>query len=490
MTSEIIPSTPANYIAGSWTQPSGTESKQITNPATGEKLCEVQYSTSSDVEDAVAAGLDAFESWRETPVVERVQPLFRLKQLLEEHQQDLARTLVREHGKTFDEAMGEIRRGIENVEVACGTPMNMQSGTLLNAAPGIDESAPRRPLGVFAAITPFNFPAMIPLWFLPHAVATGNSFVLKPSERVSLTSTHLLSLIEQAGFPDGVINLVHGDKVAVNRILEHPDIEGVSFVGSTKIAKYIYETAAAHGKRVQAQGGAKNHIIVSKHADLDFAAEQTVSSAFANTGQRCLANPIAVVVEDVYEEFATKVVSRAEALTVGNGLDDETDIGPVHTEAHTDKIRSDIKAGVKGGATLLLDGRETYPNKRETYLGPTVFGDVTEEMALATEELFGPVLALSPIPSFETGIKRINDSRYGNAASLFTTQGSEARQFKHDAEAGNLGINAGTAAPMAFYHFGGWSESFFGDLHAQGEDMVQFYTDKVVCIERWPDSDT
>ncbi len=489
MTEDTTPSRPANYVSGSWNQPSGTDSKQITNPATGEKLCEVQFSTGDDIDDAVAAGLDAFESWRETPVVERIQPLFRLKQLLEENQEELARTLVKEHGKAFDEAMGEIRRGIENVEVACGTPMNMQSGTLLNAAPGIDESAPRRPLGVFAAITPFNFPAMIPLWFLPHAVATGNSFILKPSERVPLTSTHLLSLIEEAGFPDGVINLVHGDKTAVNNILEHPDIEGVSFVGSTEIAKYIYETAAAHGKRVQAQGGAKNHIIVSKHADLDFAAEQTVSSAFANTGQRCLANPIAVVVEDVYEEFAEKVVSRAEALSVGDGLDDETDIGPVHTEVHAETIRTDIEAGIQEGATLLLDGRDAYPDERNTYLGPTVFGDVTGEMALATEELFGPVLALSPIPSLKAGIQRINDSRYGNAASLFTTRGNEARQFKHDTEAGNLGINTGTAAPMAFYHFGGWSESFFGDLHAQGEDMVQFYTDKVVCIERWPDSD-
>lgn len=481
-------STPVNYIAGNWQPPSGTGSKQIKNPATAEELTQVRYSSESDVDAAVTSGIAAFETWRETPVEERIQPLFRLKQLLEKEQEALAETLVNEHGKTFNEAMGEIRRGIENVEVACGTPMTMQSGTLLNAAPEIDESAPRRPLGVFAAITPFNFPVMIPLWFLPHAVATGNSFILKPSERVPLTSTHLLSLIEQAGFPDGVINLVHGDKTAVNHILEHPDIEGVSFVGSTKIAKYIYKTAAAHGKRVQAQGGAKNHIIVSKHADLDFAADQTVSSAFANTGQRCLANPIAVVVEDVYEEFTEKVVSRCTELQVGNGLDSETDIGPVHTEEHAANIRSNIAVGIEDGATLLLDGRDAYPNEPATYLGPTVFGDVSAEMSLATDELFGPILALSPIPDFKTGIQRINESRYGNAASLFTTQGAEARQFKHEAQAGNLGINTGTAAPMAFYHFGGWNDSFFGDLHAQGEDMVQFYTDKVVCIERWPES--
>lgn len=490
MTSNTPPSTPANYIAGDWQPPSGTERHQINNPATTEALTTVTFSSQSDIDDAVSGGLDAFETWRETPVEERIQPLFRLKQLLEEEQEALAETLVKEHGKTFDEAMGEIRRGIENVEVACGVPMTMQSGTLLNAAPEIDESAPRRPLGVFAAITPFNFPVMIPLWFLPHAVATGNSFILKPSERVPLTSTHLLSLIEEAGFPEGLINLVHGDKSAVNHLLEHPDIEGISFVGSTPIAKHIYETAAAHGKRVQAQGGAKNHIIVSKHADLDFAAEKTVGSAFANTGQRCLANPIAVVEEDVYDEFTANVVSRTRDLTVGDGLASGTDMGPVHTEAHAKRIREDIETGIQEGATLLLDGREEYPDEPATYLGPTVFGDVTPDMNLATEELFGPVLALSPISDVAAGIQRINDSRYGNAASLFTSKGSEARQFKHDAEAGNLGINAGTAAPMAFYHFGGWNESFFGDLHAQGEDMVQFYTDKVVCIERWPESDT
>lgn len=484
-----VPEAVENYVGGEWTETTGTEESTIINPATGDELAQVPFSSETDVDDAVRAGQEAFEEWQHTPVEERIQPLFELKRLLEQNQEELAETLVREHGKTFDEAMGEIRRGIENVEVACGVPTTMQSGTLLNAAPGIDESAPRRPLGVFAAITPFNFPAMIPLWFLPYAVATGNSFILKPSERTPVTAYQLISLIEQAGFPDGVINLVNGGPDTVNTILEHSGIEGVSFVGSTPIAKHVYETGAKHGKRVQAQGGAKNHVIVSKHADLEYAAEKTVGSAFANTGQRCLANPMAVVETDVYDEFADLVVEKAAELTVGNGLDEETDIGPVHTIEHAENVRSDIEMGIEEGATLLLDGRDEYPDEPANFIGPTVFGDVTEEMELSTKEIFGPVLGLSAVPDFDAAIERLNASRFGNAASLFTTRGAEATQFKHEAEAGNLGINAGTAAPMAFFHFGGWNDSFFGDLHAQGEDMIHFYTDKVVCIERWPNFD-
>lgn len=483
-----IPETVENHVGGEWREPEGDDGQDVIDPATGEQVAHVRFSTEADVDEAVQSGLDAFEEWRETPVEERIQPLFRLKELLEANQEDLAKTLVREHGKTFDEAMGEIRRGIENVEVACGIPSMMQSGTLLNAAPGIDESAPRKPLGVFAGITPFNFPAMIPLWFLPYAVATGNAFLLKPSERDPVTPYRLVSLVEEAGFPPGVVNLVNGGPDTVNAILEHPDVEGVSFVGSTPIAKHVYETAAANGKRVQAQGGAKNHIVVSKHADLEFAVDQTISSAFANTGQRCLANPMAIVEEDVYDEFAEMVVDRAADLEVGNGLDESTDMGPVHTIEHAQTVRNYIQTGIEEGAELLLDGRDAYPNEPDNFLGATVFGGVTEDMVVGREEIFGPVLGLAAVEDFDAAIDRANQSRYGNAASLFTTRGDEANQFKHEMEAGNLGINIGTAAPMAFFHFGGWNDSFFGDLHAQGEDMIHFYTDKAVCIERWPDN--
>jgi malonate-semialdehyde dehydrogenase (acetylating)/methylmalonate-semialdehyde dehydrogenase len=365
----------------------------------------------------------------------------------------------------------------------------MQSGTLLNAAPEIDESAVRKPLGVFAGITPFNFPAMIPLWFMPYAVATGNTFILKPSERDPLTAQRLLELVDEAGFPDGVVNLVNGGEDTVNALLEHPDVAGVSFVGSTPVAKHVYETAAANGKRVQAQGGAKNHIIVSKHATLPFAAEKTVGSAYANTGQRCLANPVAVVEDAVYDEFADLVVERAESMQVGDGLEEGTDMGPMVSPAARDRVVNYIATGVQEGASLLLDGRDVGGDRRdETFLEPTVFGDVTPDMTIAREEIFGPVLALIRVSDFDEAIATANQSTYGNAASLFTDDGSEARRFRHDSTAGNLGVNVGTAAPMAFFHFGGRKDSFFGDLHAQGEDMIDFYSDKTIYIERWPDA--
>jgi malonate-semialdehyde dehydrogenase (acetylating)/methylmalonate-semialdehyde dehydrogenase len=475
-----------NYVDGEWREPTGTDGQDVVNPATGATLARVAFSGDDDVDDAVRAGLAAFERWRETPVEERIQPLFRYKQLLEDHQEQLAETLVREHGKTFDEAMGELRRGIENVEVACGIPSMMQAGTLLNAAPGIDESAARKPLGVFAAITPFNFPGMIPLWFLPYAVATGNAFVLKPSERDPLTPRLLIELLDEAGFPDGVVNLVNGGPDTVNAVLEHPEVAGVSFVGSTPIARHVYETAAANGKRVQAQGGAKNHIVVSAHADLEFAAEQTVGSAFANTGQRCLANPTAVVVDDVYDEFAEMVVDRAADLTVGDGLDGDTKMGPVVTEDHAHTVLDYIETGIEEGAELLLDGRDVYPDAPDNYLGATVFGEVEPEMTVGREEIFGPVLGLTRAADFEAAIDVVDASEYGNAASVFTRRGGEADRFEHEVDVGNLGVNIGTAAPMAFFHFGGRKASFFGDLHAQGEDMIHFYTDETIVIERWP----
>jgi malonate-semialdehyde dehydrogenase (acetylating)/methylmalonate-semialdehyde dehydrogenase len=363
----------------------------------------------------------------------------------------------------------------------------MQGGHLPNAAPDIDETAVRKPLGAFAAISPFNFPAMIPLWFLPYAVATGNTFVLKPSERTPLTAQYLFELIDEAGFPDGVVNLLNGSEETVNALLAHDGIEGISFVGSTPIAKHVYETAAQHGKRVQAQGGAKNHIIVSDSANLDFAVEQTVSSAFANSGQRCLANPSAVVVDDVYDEFADRLTEAVAEYTVGDGLDEGVQMGPLISAEHRERVLEYIETGVEEGATLLYDGRDANVPSNGCYLAPTLFGDVEPGMTVAEEEIFGPVLGLLRATDFEEAIDTVNRSRFGNAASLFTERGREAHRFRHQVDAGNLGVNTGTAAPMAFFHFGGWKDSFFGDLHAQGEDIVYFYTDEAVYIERWPD---
>ncbi|RQG98955.1 CoA-acylating methylmalonate-semialdehyde dehydrogenase [Natrarchaeobius oligotrophus] len=479
-----------NYVGGEWTTPDGGEELSTINPATGEELATVPFSSGEDVDDAVRTANEAFREWSELPVEERIQPLFRLKSLLEEHHDELAELLVRDHGKTKAEALGELRRGIENVEVACGIPSMMQSGTLLNAAPDIDESAVRKPLGAFAAITPFNFPGMIPLWFLPYAVATGNSFILKPSEQDPLVPQRLFELIDEAGFPDGVVQLVNGGKDTVNALLDHEGVEGISFVGSTPIAKLVYERAAANGKRVQAQGGAKNHIIVTETADLEFAAEQTVSSACACAGERCLANDVVLIEESVYDEFSELVVAKADEQIVGYGLDEETDIGSLISEDHEATVRNYVQTGVEEGATVLRDGRDVTVEGYEdgNFLGPTVFGDVAEDMVISREEIFGPVLALDSVPSLEDAIERMNGSRFGNAASLFTGRGADARRFRHDAEIGNIGVNVGTSAPMAFFHFGGWKDSFFGDLHAQGEDMIQFYTDKAIYIERWPDA--
>jgi malonate-semialdehyde dehydrogenase (acetylating)/methylmalonate-semialdehyde dehydrogenase len=489
---ETLPETGTvqNYVGGDWQTPSGNDGQDIINPATSEKLAHVAFSSADDVDGAVRTATEAFEEWSGRPVEERIQPLFELKQLLEAHQDELAELLVQEHGKTRAEAKGELRRGIENVEVACGIPTMMQSGTLLNAAPEIDESAVRKPLGVFAAVTPFNFPAMIPLWFLPYAVATGNSFILKPSEQDPLVAQRIFELIDQAGFPDGVLQLVNGGVDTVNTLLEHDGIEGLSFVGSTPVAREIYETSAANGKRVQAQGGAKNHIVVTETADLDHAAQKTVGSAFACAGERCLANDIAVVEESVYDEFVEKVVSEIESQVVGYGLEEETDIGALITPEHEQRVRNYIETGISEGAELLLDGRDVTVDGYEdgNFLGPTLFGDVTTDMVIAQEELFGPVLGLMRAGDIDEAIDVLNRSDFGNAASLFTGSGADARKFRHQTDIGNLGINAGTAAPMAFFHFGGRKDSFFGDLHAQGEDMIHFYTDKTVYIERWPDA--
>ena len=476
-----------NYVDGSWQTPSGTDGQVVSNPATGEKLAYLHFSDSDDLDAAVSTAEEAFADWRHRAVEERIQPLFRLKELLEKNLDELAELLVTEHGKTLDEARGELRRGIENIEVACGIPTMMQAGNLAHAAPDIDESAVREPLGTFVGITPFNFPAMISLWFLPHAIATGNAFILKPSEQDPLVTQRIFELIDEAGFPDGIVQLVHGGPDTVEDILAHDDIEGISFVGSTPIARHIYETAAANGKRVQAQGGAKNHIIVTESADLGFAAEKAVDSACACAGERCLSNDVVVVEEAVYDEFIDHMVEQTQNQTVGYGLDEGVDVGAIISEDHEKTVRDYIESGVEEGAELLIDGRDiTVEGYDGHFVGPSLFSEVTSNMTIAREEHFGPIMGLVRVEDFNEAVDTVNRSDFGNAASLFTNSGHKANRFKHEVEAGNLGVNLGTAAPMAFFSFGGRKDSFFGDLHAQADDLVNFYTDKTSYIERWP----
>lgn len=485
--SERVPGEATNYVGGEWIEPAAG-AHPVTNPATGEEFATVHYSSAKDVDEAVGVAANAFEEWRRTPPVERVQYLFDLKNELESRSEAIAQALTREHGKTLAEARGEIRRGIENVEVAAGIPNMLRegSGNVEDVSPGMDEYAVRQPLGVFAAITPFNFPAMIPLWFLPYAVATGNAFVLKPSERVPLSSQLIFEAVEAVDFPDGVVNLVNGDAETVDALLEHPEIEGVSFVGSSRVAKHVYETAAEHGKRVQAQGGAKNYAVVTESAELDEAVPNIVGSVYGNAGERCLANDVVVGVGDVYDELREDLIAGADSLTVGNGLDEETDVGPLITGDSRARVLEMIDRAIDDGAELLLDGRDyEHPEDEGHFLGPTILEGATPEMEISRTEIFGPVLALAEADDLDEAIEMVNSTRYGNASSIYTERGGDARKYRYEVDAGNIGINVGVCAPMGFFHFGGRKESFFGDLHAQGEDAVNFYTEKTIQIERW-----
>ena len=487
--SASMPDSVQNYVGGEWVTVDDMDGTAVHNPATNEDIAEVPLSDATTVDEAVRRANDAFEDWRATSPVERVQYLFDLKQELEDRQEDIAQALTREHGKTLNEARGEVRRGIENVEVAAGIPNMLRegSGNVENVATKMDEHAIREPLGVFTAITPFNFPAMIPLWFLPYAVATGNTFILKPSEKVPLSSQFIFEAVDAVDFPDGVVNLVNGGKDTVNALLEHDDVEGVSFVGSSPVARHIYSTAAENGKRVQAQGGAKNYAVVTEDAELDEAIPNVIGSVYGNAGQRCLANDVVIGVGDAYDELRTELLDAVDELTVGNGLDEDTDVGPLISGESVDRVNEMIEDAVDSGADLVVDGRDfEHPNHPDgNFLGPTLLEGVTTDMDIAQTEIFGPVLALAEKGDLDEAIGMINNTEYGNASSLYTENGAEARKYRHEVEAGNIGINVGVCAPMGFFHFGGRKESFFGDLHAQGEDAVNFYTDKTVLIERW-----
>jgi len=476
-----------NYIAGAWTPSGSVETLPVLDPATGEELGRTPLSTRADVDAAVQAAKAAFPAWRATPAVERARVLFRLKALLEEHKEDLARSLTREHGKVVAETRGEIQRGIENVEHACGIPTLMMGDTVEDIAPGIDCETVRQPLGVFAVITPYNFPIMIPLWFWPYAVATGNTVVLKPSEQDPLTHQKVVDLAAQAGLPPGVRNVVHGGREAVEAVCDHPDIQGVSFVGSSNVAEIVYRRATSTGKRAQCLGGAKNHMIVLPDADMDVTAEACLGSVFGSSGQRCLAGSIFVGVGDAWEPLRERMTDGALSLRLGNGLEPGTDMGPVISAPHRDRVREYITQGEKEGAKLLLDGRDaTVPGLPDgNWVGPTVFEDVSLESSIGTEEIFGPVACLNRAATLEEAIASMQLSRYGNACSIFTTSGKAAREFRYHAGISMIGVNIGVAAPMAFFPFGGSKGSFYGDLKAQGRDAISFYTDARVVISRW-----
>ena len=475
-----------NYIGGRWSSPSDAR-LPVENPATGELLDEVVLSGEADVHAAAKAAAKAFPEWRRTPAVDRARVLFRLKALLDDHHDELARSLTKEHGKNLAETWGEVRRGIENVEHACGIPSLLMGDTLEDIAPGIDCETVRQPLGVVGIITPYNFPVMIPLWFWPYAVACGNTVVLKPSEQDPITHNLIVALAERAGLPEGVLNVVHGRGEVAEAVIDHPDIAAISFVGSSHVAKLVYERAARAGKRVQALGGAKNHMIVLPDADPDLVAQAVTGSVFGSAGQRCLAGSVIVGVGDAYDPMRERLLDEAASIKVGNGLDDGVFMGPVISGVHKARVLDFIAQGKAEGARLSLDGRdlEVDGHPHGHWIGPTVFEGIRPDMAVGREEIFGPVMGLSRADSLEDALDGLEQSRYGNATSLFTSSGGAAREFRYRAGISMIGINIGVAAPMAMFPFGGTRQSFYGDLKAQGGDAIRFFTDARVVISRW-----
>ncbi len=471
-----------NYVGGAW-QAAGTDGGlALTNPATGESLGLSGSGGAAEIGAAVAAAQRAFPAWRATPVGDRIQFLFKLKVLLDLHIDELARLVTIENGKTLGEARGEIRRGIENVEVACGMPVLMQGYSLEDIAPGIDEIMVRQPLGVVGIITPFNFPLMIPLWFLPYAIATGNTVVLKPSDRVPFAVQRLVELVAETGLPAGVVNLVQGGKPAVDALLDHPDVRAISFVGSTPVAQYVYTRGSANGKRVQCQGGAKNHVVVLPDAEQETTTKIIADSAFGCAGQRCLAVSVTVTVGEAQGWFRERITAAATSLKVGDGLDESVQMGPVITAASQERIAGLIARGESHGAKAIVGTGAVSGN----FIAPTVLDGLPAASDLMETEIFGPVLSLVHAETVEEAIAMIDRSAYGNASSIFTQSGASARRFRNAVSTGNVGVNIGVPAPMAYFPFSGWKGSFFGVMHAQGRDAVEFFTDKKVIVERWP----
>ncbi len=476
-----------NFIGGKWCSASTAEFLDVVNPATAEVLGRLPLSPRGDVDQAARAAERAFPAWRQVPATQRVQFLYRLKQLLERDFDEIARTLTEECGKTLAESKGELQRALENVEVACGIPSLIQGYHSEDIAPGIDEILIRQPVGVAAVIAPFNFPAMIPMWFLPYALACGNTYLVKPSEKVPLTMRKIFQLIEECGFPPGVVNLVNGSKETAEALVDHPGIRAISFVGSTPAAKAVYARAAAGGKRVQCQGGAKNAMVILPDAPLEQTTQVAAESAFGCAGQRCLASSLAITVGQAHRDFAEAMAEAAASRAVGYGLDEGVEMGPVISHQSKGRIESLIEQGAAEGAKVLVDGRgaKIAGYEQGSFVRPTVLDELPAG-AIAGTEVFGPVLGILRVETVEEAISLVNSGPYGNMACLFTRSGASARRFRYEVEAGNVGINVGVAAPMAFFPFSGWKESFFGDLHAQGRDAVSFFTQEKVVVERWP----
>ncbi|MBI4240170.1 MAG: CoA-acylating methylmalonate-semialdehyde dehydrogenase [Candidatus Rokubacteria bacterium] len=476
-----------NYVGGRWVDSASLNHLEVTNPATGEVLARVPLSTREEVDSAVRAARAAYPEWRATAPLTRARYFFRLKDLLEERFEDIARTLVREEGKTLDEARGEVRRAIECVEATTGIPSLMMGTCLEDAAKDIDTVAVRQPIGVFAMLAPFNFPAMVPMWFLPFAVACGNTFIIKPSEQVPLCQMKILEAMDEVGFPPGVVNLVHGARDVAEALIEHPGVNGISFVGRSAVARQIYRRAAEFGKRVQALGGAKNFLVVMPDADLGRTVPALITSCFGCAGERCLSGSVILAVGETYDPLQRRVVDAASRLRVGDPLDETVQMGPVISRRHTERVLRYIDQGLQEGAKLLLDGRGVIPagSSNGYFIGATIFAEVRPEMTIAREEIFGPVIGIIPVRDLEEALGIIRANEYGNTACIFTESGRSAAEFVYRAECSMLGINVGIAAPMAFFPFGGIKGSLFGDLKATGRAAIEFFTDTKVVISRW-----
>jgi malonate-semialdehyde dehydrogenase (acetylating) / methylmalonate-semialdehyde dehydrogenase len=479
-----------HWIGGARVAGTSGRSGPIYNPATGEQAKEVAFASVEEVDAAVAAAADAFPAWRATSLSKRTEIFFRIRELVHDRREEIARILTDEHGKVLSDAMGEVQRGLEVIEFACGIPTLMKGGFSEQAATGIDVYSIRQPLGVVAGITPFNFPAMVPMWMWAPALACGNAFVLKPSEKDPSASIYVAELLQEAGVPDGVFNVVQGDKVAVDAILEHPGIAAVSFVGSTPIARYIYENGTKHGKRVQALGGAKNHMIVLPDADIEMAADAAVSAAYGSAGERCMAVSVVLAVGEVAEPLVEAIKERLPKINVGPGHEEGSEMGPLITGEHRDKVASFIESGREQGATLVVDGRETAPDCDGFFLGVSLLDDVKPDMHCYQNEIFGPVLEIVRTDTYDEAVGLVNANPYGNGVAMFTRDGGAARQFQFDVNVGMVGINVPIPVPVAWYSFGGWKSSLFGDLHAYGPESIMFYTGGKVVTARWPDPAT
>jgi malonate-semialdehyde dehydrogenase (acetylating)/methylmalonate-semialdehyde dehydrogenase len=480
----------SHWIGGKPVPGESGRSGPVYNPALGVQTGEVEFATAEEVGRAVGAAKDAFPAWREVSLSRRQELMFRIRQLVHDRLEEIAKILTDEHGKVLSDAKGEVQRGLEVIEYVCGIPTLLRGNFSEQASTGVDVYSIRQPLGVVAGITPFNFPAMVPMWMWAPAIACGNTFVLKPSEKDPSASTYVAELLKEAGLPDGVFNVVHGDKVAVDAILEHPDIAAVSFVGSTPIATYIYKTGTANGKRVQALGGAKNHMVVLPDADIEMAADAAVSAGYGSAGERCMAVSAVVAVGDAADPLVAAIEERLPKVKVGPGTDPDSEMGPLITAEHRDKVASYIDGGREQGATVVTDGRETSPDGGGFFLGPSLLDDVTPEMDAYRDEIFGPVLSIVRAETYDEAVRLVNENPYGNGAAIFTRDGGAARQFQFEVQAGMVGINVPIPVPVAYYSFGGWKSSLFGDAHVYGPEGINFYTRGKVVTSRWPDPAT